>query len=79
MFVDHTAFYDICSLKVSKTKEMLLLTGSPIAHFCFPQGGGTAHFGNHTVLAEVKVDCCSRSDRTYRSLSVALSAIVLVT
>ena len=59
MFVDHTVFYDIWSLKVSKTTEMLLLTGSSIApqppistsppsrvsHR--PQGGGTAHFGNH--------------------------------
>jgi len=31
MFVDHTVFYDIWSLKVSKTTEMKLLTGSPIA------------------------------------------------
>jgi len=31
MFVDHTAFYDIWSLNVSKTTEMQLSTGSPIA------------------------------------------------
>jgi len=31
MFVDHTVFYDILSLKVSKTTEMQSLTGSPIA------------------------------------------------
>jgi len=31
MFVDHTVFYDIWSLKVSKTTEMQFLTGSPIA------------------------------------------------
>jgi len=31
MFVDHTVFYDIWSLKASKTKEMQSLTGLPIA------------------------------------------------
>ena len=39
MFVDHTVFYDIWSLKVCKTTKMYLLKGSPnappTAHFSF--------------------------------------------
>jgi len=31
MFLNYTVFYDIWSLKVSKTTEMYLLTGSPNA------------------------------------------------
>jgi len=31
MFVDHTAFYDIWSFKVSKTTEMKLSAWCPIA------------------------------------------------
>ena len=61
MFVDHTVFYDIWSLKVSKTTEMWLLTGSPIVPnrpFVLhrpprgshrTQGGGTAHFGTNDL------------------------------
>jgi len=49
MFVDHAVFYDILSLKVSKTIEIMGLLSPPNRPFLLhrPQGGGTAHFGKH--------------------------------
>jgi len=74
VFVDHTVFYDIWSLKVSKTTEMYFFWVSyrhPTAHFCFtptPLEFLTAHFGNHctnhstmlTLLLELNVVCEQR-------------------
>jgi len=63
MFVDYTVFYDIWSLKVSKTTEMELLIGSPItlptAHFCFttPQSFSPPTLGTTGLDVTLFVGC----------------------